>query len=100
MILSGIAESGKYSNIRVSGKTSAAKVVLISVAAVLPGLWLRMMPNPSIAPVTIRHRCTIYATDSLMKFSVQGVVLRWLDGTSPACINYSGGMLADVHDGP
>ena len=53
-----------------------------------------------IAPVKIRHRCTIHEIYSLMKISVQSLMLRSIDGTRPACINYWGGMLADVHDGP
>ena len=38
-----------FSGISVSGKLFLfeAKVVLIAVAAALPALWLRMMPNPS-----------------------------------------------------
>ena len=33
-----------------------------------------------------------------MKFYVQSVMLRSIDDTRPACINFWEGMLADVHD--
>ena len=41
VVFSGIAVSG------IQLFLFGAKVVLISVAAALPALWLRMMPNPS-----------------------------------------------------
>ena len=97
VILSGLQRLGNIERFLFE-----ANVILISVAAVLPALWLRMMPDPG--PFNCSSQDMPQMNDLWDKFfdeiSVRSVMLRWLDGTRPACINYWGGMLAGVHDGP
>ena len=102
VILSGIVESEKYSTIPVWAKVgfdlcdycAASFMAQNDAESFLSHNFLKF------APVKICHKCMIYETHSLMKFAVQSVMLRSLDGMRSACIDYWGGMFADVHDGP
>ena len=76
-----------------------AKVVLISAAAVLQALWHTMMPNPSYCTSQNVLQKQDLWNIFFNEFFCPECMLRSLDGIGPACINYLGGMLADVQDG-